>query len=702
MKYFKSLWILLIFAFLGFAPGCMHPLDSGLGSQTAAVVYDKIDHIDVEKHSNQALKKMSDSVAMVAYPGQLRVDSKTGKHTIRWSYTLHTRVKNDNDFGGKLLCADEPLRNKLAPAYSCTSFLIGPRLMATSASCILEKKVVNAADVQFWCIQTKVIFGIKSNASGNMREVNKDDVYQCRRVLTHQFDYKSSRRDFVVFELDRDVKDRKPLPLDKNPTLKQGDKIVSIGHPLGMLLKITTGQVTEPRSATKDYFVSDLDGGWGAAGSPVISLSSMKVVGLRSVIEKPDFVVDSKNACLRVRRATQKEAIERSNYIKVADGPSCRGSSSCARDQLCEQGKCVYRTPDLQIVDFQMSPKSGPVGTTVTVKYTFINKGNLPVAMPFRVGLWRSENSDICPNCGLDKEVTSKMFLFGAQVGQRHSGQFSFKLTSEMAAEKQYFGLYLDDYYLHPTKPEPLTYGSVPELDESNNEKAELFTVGGCQSNCPGENQRRCNGQAIEICQKNQAGCFTWQASKTCVSPLLCSAGKCQPGCKNACTNGEKRCSGNVVQSCQVQQNGCYQWKTLQTCQEGDTCQKAQCQAKQPPKDKTKPEENGCKNHTDCKQGQICSAGKCQAEATRPPPAGSCRQKSDCSADENCLNGTCTPMQRDEGCACSATPGVTPSGPGALGFLFLLLLFAQILRKRRMYRFFVMWKAAKDMKEELS
>ncbi|MBN2723255.1 MAG: hypothetical protein JXR95_04195 [Deltaproteobacteria bacterium] len=95
--------------------------------------------------------------------------------------------------------------------------------------------------------------------------------------------------------------------------------------------------------------------------------------------------------------------------------------------------------------------------------------------------------------------------------------------------------------------------------------------TGECQDLCSPEGDTRCNGNYIETCSEAASGCLSWLSTSDCTDDgLLCddSSGTpiCTDSCIDACTQNERRCQGAVLQLCQKGENGCTQWKDEQDC----------------------------------------------------------------------------------------------------------------------------------------
>ena len=91
---------------------------------------------------------------------------------------------------------------------------------------------------------------------------------------------------------------RPPIELatpEEEKTMKVGDGLFVIGHPIGLPAKIALdGKVTE---VSKKVFESDLDIFYNNSGSPVFSQSTHKVIGILVDGYDDDFVYDRSRKC---------------------------------------------------------------------------------------------------------------------------------------------------------------------------------------------------------------------------------------------------------------------------------------------------------------------------------------------------------------------------------------------------------------------
>ena len=94
--------------------------------------------------------------------------------------------------------------------------------------------------------------------------VNKSDVYHCKKILATRL-IPSDGNDYAVIELNRNVQKIKPLKIRRKGKLKRNTKLLVIGYPSGLPVKIAGGAVVQ--DLEKKYFVANLDTYGGNSGS---------------------------------------------------------------------------------------------------------------------------------------------------------------------------------------------------------------------------------------------------------------------------------------------------------------------------------------------------------------------------------------------------------------------------------------------------
>lgn len=174
------------------------------------------------------------------------------------------------------LCAGERFREQQKGAF-CSGSLVGEDLVMTAGHCI-RNPPTNTTHGET-CANTRLVFGfaIKSRGGSSPSSVPSADVYSCKEIVAHGLD--SAGADFAIIRLDRKVSGRKPLNIHRGASLKKGDRMFVIGHPVGLPLKVAEG--ASVRDASKDtHYVADLDTYGGNSGSPVFDSRTSMIAGI--------------------------------------------------------------------------------------------------------------------------------------------------------------------------------------------------------------------------------------------------------------------------------------------------------------------------------------------------------------------------------------------------------------------------------------
>lgn len=166
------------------------------------------------------------------------------------------------------LCPGERFRNQ-PTGGNCTGALVGDDLVLTAGHCLIDQE----------CEGAKIVFGFAIKKAGGKApaRMGKDDVYSCKQIVTH-FIGKDPAPEYTLVRLDRPVAGHKPLAINRGGNLKKGGKVLVIGHPLGLPLKISAGAVRD--ASPESYFVTDLDTFIGNSGSPVINAATGLIEGI--------------------------------------------------------------------------------------------------------------------------------------------------------------------------------------------------------------------------------------------------------------------------------------------------------------------------------------------------------------------------------------------------------------------------------------
>lgn len=236
----------------------------------ADIIYGNDDRYEVDKYPNKEFRNLAKSVAGMVKSSLLKDD--IGNPDI---YNFFKRTAEDKFE----LCEEE----KFAKQYTlpiCSGFLIAPDVLVTAGHCIEE---------QIDCDKFKWVFDFKEGT----KKIKKEDVYSCTKIFERQLmSTKFKLKDYAVIQLDRPVKGRTPLKFRRKSKARIGTKLVVIGHPSGLPMKVTDNgkikrmnkeEIWKPISTLfkkRYYFNANLDTYSGNSGSPVFNRKTKLVEGI--------------------------------------------------------------------------------------------------------------------------------------------------------------------------------------------------------------------------------------------------------------------------------------------------------------------------------------------------------------------------------------------------------------------------------------
>lgn len=218
---------------------------------------------------SQSEKTMARSVGAMVEKSYLVEGNGTYTYTEKLP-TLITR---------KRLCRDVKYWDQTVIGV-CSGFLIGDDILLTAGHCIDH--------IEDSCSNFSWVFSYNMVGPENLlNEISKEAVYNCKEVLHSKT---TNRLDYAVIKLDRPVRNRSALRLNRKASIAKGEELFTMGHPLGLPLKFAdNGKVLDK---TSDYlFTASLDTFAGNSGSPVLNAKTKKVEGVL-VRGKTDYAED--------------------------------------------------------------------------------------------------------------------------------------------------------------------------------------------------------------------------------------------------------------------------------------------------------------------------------------------------------------------------------------------------------------------------
>ena len=269
------------------------------------VIYGRDNRVEVEDFGDQRFVDAADSVATVVWNKKLIQDPlmpsvfNFKKVSLQFSYNI---------------CEQERFSQQVSLG-SCTAFLVGPDLVLTAGHCI---------STQTQCDENKFVFGHMKGIS----TLDKSQVYSCKKIVERKLvNDKFNVKDFALIQLDRVVTNRPPLSLRPSGKVETNTKLVVIGHPIGLPMKIADSAIVSKKSIAtfftslsgimkfKNYFVTNADTYGGNSGSPVFNEDTGLIEGL--LIQGADDFVETKDDCYVSKRLVDKRKNRDEKVLRI-------------------------------------------------------------------------------------------------------------------------------------------------------------------------------------------------------------------------------------------------------------------------------------------------------------------------------------------------------------------------------------------------
>lgn len=185
------------------------------------------------------------------------------------------------------LCDDEAFRDQ-PTLGSCTAFLVAPDLVVTTGHCL------DAGD----CGEKAFVFGfaVTDPSQPAPPVLPADNIYYCTEVVARSFHNAPDYSDYSVVRLDRPVIGRDPLPIRPTGAPTVGTRVVMVGYPFGLPLKVSGG--AEVKRVRTHFFEANTDSYAGNSGSPVLDSTSLVVQGILE-FGQSDYTRDTLANCTR-------------------------------------------------------------------------------------------------------------------------------------------------------------------------------------------------------------------------------------------------------------------------------------------------------------------------------------------------------------------------------------------------------------------
>ncbi len=234
-----------------------------------------LDYYQAPEH----LRSLADSTVALVRKESLEYDYKNRVYRVAKEIKLSTNHLDDK----------EDFINQNILSF-CSGAYVGNLLVITAGHCIETDPKEGSYYKNIY-----VVFGWRYDAENSpVMSFSEDQVYTIKEVKVRKLameDAESSTttfleqllnnyHDYSLVLLDREPINRKPIIVDKNPQIKVGNKVFTIGYPLGMAVKIDKPEDAQIFLVGKNTFQTNIDAYGGNSGGPVFDSHTNKMIGI--------------------------------------------------------------------------------------------------------------------------------------------------------------------------------------------------------------------------------------------------------------------------------------------------------------------------------------------------------------------------------------------------------------------------------------
>ncbi len=236
--------------------GSDQPVPEEFAPLEEKVIYGTDNRLDLYEVTSSLQRRLADSTVALIKTSSIQTGAATSRivaQTFRQSYNL---------------CSSEKFGEQENAAF-CSGSLVAPDVIATAGHCVRSLRD---------CGETKFVFGYAVKTKGvQPREVANSEIYSCKQII--HTEVLASGSDFALIRLDRAVSNHIPLVTRKRGSVKVGDSLVVIGHPVGLPTKVAGGAKVRSIQPTQ-HFVANLDTYGGNSGSAVFNSKTGVIEGI--------------------------------------------------------------------------------------------------------------------------------------------------------------------------------------------------------------------------------------------------------------------------------------------------------------------------------------------------------------------------------------------------------------------------------------
>jgi len=289
------------------------------------------------------LKKMADSTVAFVNKSSLYFDPVEKIYRIKNS----TKISETNYLDES---EDFSSQSRLS---GCSGSYLGKGLVMTAGHCVSD----NPKDPEYFAIFL-LVFGWKNDQAGApAQSFPIDAVYSIKKVETRALEGQpgdtKAYRDFALVSMDRDPADRQPLTLETEQAPKIGQKVFTIGYPLGLAVKINDPDQAQVYAVEKNVFQTNIDAFGGNSGGPAFDSATNKIVGIVITAVGTEFSYElNQDFSFIADFSLPSDTIEYKPHLgTVAFGSAVRGlvlgmfRNSNGSISILDENKCLITLP---------------------------------------------------------------------------------------------------------------------------------------------------------------------------------------------------------------------------------------------------------------------------------------------------------------------------------------------------------------------
>lgn len=249
----------------------------------------RVDYNEIEdkkvKVLSQAVAAMIDKDALIKKEGYSKIIAST--------------LENESN------CRNIKFKNQISIA-KCSGFLVDNDKLATSGTCVKTQKDCE----QFvWAFNMKREFD-----GGRVRSIKNRNLYRCLNIIKREHN-SGQNISYTILQLDRVKNDVAPLALRTDGNIAAKTKIIMLGHPQGLPLKLS--QDSTSSKIYQNSFRANLDSDITSAGSPVFDLDTLSVQGMYLKGPRAQTTRNGCNRPLNRRHSRSSEVVMHAKLLSI-------------------------------------------------------------------------------------------------------------------------------------------------------------------------------------------------------------------------------------------------------------------------------------------------------------------------------------------------------------------------------------------------